>query len=53
MDDKKKILWDVFTETGDIEVYLRYKEQERAQRTKGSGGEVEACGNDGADNQRG
>ena len=49
MDDKKKILWDMFTETGDIEVYLRYKEQEK----KGADGEVEACGDDGADNQRG
>ncbi len=24
----KKLLWDIFTETGDIEVYLKYKEQE-------------------------
>lgn len=26
MKNRKNLLWDVFTETGDIEVYLKYKE---------------------------
>jgi len=42
----KNILWDIFCETGDIEVYLKYKEKEERED------EVEACGNDGADNKR-
>ena len=43
----KNILWDVFCETGDIEVYLKYKEKEEREK------EVEACGNDRPHNERG
>lgn len=42
----KNILWDVFCETGDIEVYLKYKEKEEREKS------VETCGNDGTDNER-
>lgn len=27
MENKKDLLWNVFTETGDIEVYLEYKKR--------------------------
>ena len=43
----KSILWDVFCETGDIEVYLKYKEQEERES------EFETCRNDRAYNERG
>ena len=43
----KNLLWDVFMETGDIEVYLKYKEE-----TKEGEGKSEACKCDGADNKR-
>lgn len=43
----KNLLWDVFMETGDIEVYLKYKEKEGREKT------VETYGNDRSDNQRG
>lgn len=46
MDNVKNLLWDIFTETGDIEVYLRYKEEEK----KGKDETVEAGGNDGTHN---
>ncbi len=40
----KNLLWDVFMETGDIEVYLKYKEEEGKENS------VEADGNDGTCN---
>lgn len=43
----KKLLWDLFCETGDIEVYLKYKDREKEGEKK-----VEACGNDGACDKR-
>ena len=42
----KNLLWDVFCETGDIEIYLKYKEKEEREK------EIETCGNDGAHNER-
>ncbi len=42
----KKLLWDLFTETGDIEVYLKYKEEEGREIA------VETDGNNGSYNQR-
>ncbi len=42
----KNLLWDVFCETGDIEVYLKYKEKEEGER------KVETCGDNGTHNER-
>ncbi len=42
----KKLLWDLFTETGDIEVYLKYKEEEGRERA------VEADADNGTYNKR-
>ena len=42
----KNILWDVFCETGDIEVYLKYKEKEEREN------KFETCRDDGVDNER-
>ena len=43
----RNLLWDVFCETGDIEVYLKYKEQKKeGEKT------VEACKCDRAYNER-
>ncbi len=41
----KGLLWDIFTETGDIEAYLKYKKEEGREET------VEADRNRGNDNQ--
>lgn len=41
----KKSLWDMFMETGNIEVYLKYKDAEGREKT------VEADGNQRDDNQ--
>lgn len=30
----KKLMWEVFMETGDIEVYLSYKDKCRKEETK-------------------
>ena len=43
----KNLLWDVFMETGDIEVYLKYKEEEGKENS------VEAYRNDGTCDPRG
>lgn len=43
----KEFLWNIFCETGDIEVYLKYKETEEGEK------ESEAFGNDRSDNERG
>ncbi len=43
----KNLLWDVFCETGDIEVYLKYKEETEEEKS------VEADRCDRADNERG
>ncbi len=41
----KKLLWDMFCETGDIEVYIKYKEEEGREMA------VEADTDQGNDNQ--
>lgn len=43
----RNLLWDVFCETGDIEVYLKYKEQKKEGEEK-----VEACKCDRPYNER-
>ncbi len=48
MKNQKNLLWDVFTETGDIEVYLKYKECSAEGENK-SGDEADA--NEGAHNE--
>ncbi len=32
LENKKKLLWNVFTETGDIEVYLEYKKRKEESK---------------------